>query len=437
MVKVKAICRVPEECTRETRKDINKQFKNPDSTLHPLQKAREYKRALNSAKLEKIFAKPFVHSLSEHTDSVYSLSRSDKYLSLVVSGSCNGEVKLWDLTSFTCKKSFEDSHRGFVTGVSFRKDHFISSGQDCVVKLYGLDGAVQSYNSSMGLQGCDFSWSEEAFVSCGNDGVELWDVNRSHPIGTFEWGHDTTTKAKYNPAESHLVGSVCLDRSIILIDTRANSCLNKITTKLKSNDLAWNPREPMNFTVANEDGNLYTFDMRYTEEPKKIHKDHLNAVTSVAYSATGREFVSGSFDKTIRIFDIREGRSREVYHGRRMQWVYSVEFTGDGKFVLSGSDDTNIRVWKARAHLPLKTLLPREEEAINYREKLKNQYKHVPQVRKILRHRHLPKLLYRLRKKKQVMKESEYRKEQNRRANTKAENIKDVSLKKQVVINQG
>ena len=89
-----------------------------------------------------------------------------------------------------------------------------------------------------------------------------------------------------------------------------------------SNDIAWNPREPMNFTVvrewegvdpqANEDYNLYTFDMRNLTKPLTTHHDHVGAVLSVAYSSTGREFCSGSYDKTIRIWQSSSGRSREV-----------------------------------------------------------------------------------------------------------------------------
>ena len=40
---------------------------------------------------------------------------------------------------------------------------------------------------------------------------------------------------------------------------------------------------------------------------------------SVDYSPTGKEFVSGSYDKTIRIFPATEGHSREIYHTKRMQ----------------------------------------------------------------------------------------------------------------------
>ena len=52
--------------------------------------------------------------------------------------------------------------------------------------------------------------------------------------------------------------------------------------------------------------------MRNLERPFIIHKDHVGAVMSVAYSSTGREFVSGSYDRTLRIWPVQSTRSREV-----------------------------------------------------------------------------------------------------------------------------
>jgi len=34
-----------------------------------------------------------------------------------------------------------------------------------------------------------------------------------------------------------------------------------------------------------------------------VHKDHVAAVTSIDYAPTGLEFVTGSYDKSIRIFE--------------------------------------------------------------------------------------------------------------------------------------
>ena len=38
----------------------------------------------------------------------------------------------------------------------------------------------------------------------------------------------------------------------------------------------------------------------------------MSAVLDVDFSPTGREFVTGSYDRTVRIFDYNQGRSREV-----------------------------------------------------------------------------------------------------------------------------
>lgn len=50
--------------------------------------------------------------------------------------------------------------------------------------------------------------------------------------------------------------------------------------------------------------------MRNLEQPVNVHIDHVGAVLSVDYSPTGQEFVTGSFDKTIRIFPRDRSKSR-------------------------------------------------------------------------------------------------------------------------------
>lgn len=50
--------------------------------------------------------------------------------------------------------------------------------------------------------------------------------------------------------------------------------------------------------------------MRQLNQPVKVHMDHVSAVLDVDFSPTGKEFVSASFDKTIRIFPKDGGHSR-------------------------------------------------------------------------------------------------------------------------------
>ena len=150
-----------------------------------------------------------------------------------------------------------------------------------------------------------------------------------------------------------------------------------------------------------------------------IHKDHILAVLDIDYSPTGKEFVTGSFDKTIRIFNTSEGFSRDCYHDKRMQKVYSVMYTMDDKYILSGSDDTNIRVWKAVANDSIKLLNKREEESRNYSKKLVEKYQYMPEIRKIKNQKHLPKYVINKKRELRIKKESKLRKFKNMEMNTK------------------
>jgi DDB1- and CUL4-associated factor 13 len=58
--------------------------------MHPFAKARERTRALNAAKMDRIFAKPFVASLEGHVDAVETMSRRPESLTVVASGSWDG-----------------------------------------------------------------------------------------------------------------------------------------------------------------------------------------------------------------------------------------------------------------------------------------------------------------------------------------------------------
>lgn len=46
----------------------------------------------------------------------------------------------------------------------------------------------------------------------------------------------------------------------------------------------------------------------------------MSAVMDVDYSPTGREFVAGSYDRSVRIFGFNAGHSREVGGGTQQEW---------------------------------------------------------------------------------------------------------------------
>ncbi len=91
-----------------------------------------------------------------------------------------------------------------------------------------------------------------------------------------------------------------------------------------------------------------------------------------------------------------------------------MRFSGDGFYVFSGSEDMNLRIWKADASAQVGPLLPREKKKQAYDAALVARFAHVPEVKRIARHRHVPKAIHRAGELRRTMEESQRRKRANR-----------------------
>lgn len=300
-------------------------------------------------------------------------------------------VKLWD-ASERCERWTSKAHEGIVRGLVFsNQGDVLSCASDrYVYMLNKQDGKVKrSYLGDSSLLDIDTSKGGDLFATSGEN-VSIWDYSRDTPVTKFEWGADTLPVVKFNYTETSVLASAGMDRSIVIYDLRTSSPLTKLITKLRTNSISWNPMEAFNFVAGSEDHNLYMYDMRNLKRALHVYKDHVSAVMSVDFSPTGQEFVSGSYDKTIRIYNVREGHSRDVYHTKRMQRVTAVKFSMDAQYIFSGSDDSNVRLWRARASSRASIRSTREENRLKYLDSLRERYKHIPEIRRIARHRHLP-----------------------------------------------
>ncbi|EFN52020.1 hypothetical protein CHLNCDRAFT_139585 [Chlorella variabilis] len=395
-MKVKAINRSEEGCTRERAQDVQKVHRNLDPALHPFEKAKEYTRALNAAKLDRVFAKPFLAALP-HDDGITCLARNPRRLNSLLSGAADGDVRLWDIPARRCLRRMV-GHTAAIKGISVTPDGeaAVSCSTDCTVKLWKVpfapfDGGplqedsqpVLEFSGRHAFRSVDHHWGRAQFATAGA-AVEVWDHERSEPVQTFSWGADTLTSVRFNPAEPDVFATAGSDRGVALYDLRSSTPIRKLVMQTRTNALAWNPMEAFNFTV--------------------------------------------------RIFTFNGGHSRDVYHTKRMQRVFAVRFSGDGTYVFSGSDDMNVRVWKANASEQLGTLLPRERKQLQYNKALVERHKHLPEVARVVRNRHLPAPIYKAAKLRRVQQDSERRKTQHRIAHSAPGSVKVKPARRKKVV---
>ncbi|GAV27155.1 hypothetical protein PMKS-000616 [Pichia membranifaciens] len=386
--------------------------RNLNPELHPFERAREYTRALNATKLERVFAQPFVGTLGDgHRDGVYALAKNFSSVNKIATASGDGVIKYWDITSREETYSYK-AHYGMCSGlvVTPNQKSMLSCGVDKTIKMWQISndseynqnydysssstdtsttGLMKTFLADFSLMSLDHHQSDDIFVTAGAE-VNLWDINRNKPLSNLSWGADNITSVKFNKTETSVFASAGSDNSLILYDIRTNSPTQKIRTSMRTNAISWNPMEAYIFATANEDQNSYLWDMRYMEKSLNVFKGHVNAVMDVDFSPTGKEIVTGSYDKTLRLFSTDKGHSRDVYHTKRMQRIFITKFSVDSKYIFSGSDDGNLRIWRSKANERSGPKSARKRAKEEYDEKLKERYADMPEVRRIARHRHLP-----------------------------------------------
>tara|TARA_B100000795_G_scaffold182363_1_gene138218 strand:+ start:474 stop:1808 length:1335 start_codon:yes stop_codon:yes gene_type:complete len=439
MVKIKALSRDKSEFQRQTKQEIVRAPRSLQPELHPFDKPREFQRALNTVKLNRHFAKPFVAALDGHKDGVCYMAKSEAELVTVCSGSTDGEIRRWNLTERATTWSVA-AHTGFVRGIAFAKGghHFVSASDDKTVKLWSASASrdetepLSKWLGAHAFTHVDHHDKEHMFAT-GGPTVQLWDTSRSEAIQSFSWGADTVTRIRFNPVERNLLACLSNDRSITLYDVSSGSAMQKMTMQTRQNSICWNPMEPFHFTTAAEDHDLYTFDMRKLDHAICVHKGHVSAVLDVDYSPTGKQFVSGAYDKTLRIWEAAKPKSVQVYHTKRMQRLFSVLWSADDAYVLSGSDDTNVRLWRSTPNARATEGNARLRRKREYEEALVEKHKHLPAIKRIKNHQHLPRNIIKAAAVKETVFGNIAKRERRRQAHSKPGTVVIKSAKKKKV----
>jgi WD repeat and SOF domain-containing protein 1 len=99
----------------------------------------------------------------------------------------------------------------------------------------------------------------------------------------------------------------------------------------------------------------------------------------------------------------------------------------------SAADDTNVRIWRAVANERGTPLLPREKKKREYSAALVEKHKHLPEVRRIKNHVHLPKRILKAALVKDTVRGTQKKREKNRRAHSAPGTVPRVERKKKQV----
>jgi WD40 repeat protein/GTPase SAR1 family protein len=252
--------------------------------------------------------------LKGHRGWVWSMTViSDK---LVLSGSEDGSLKVWDIESGTCLATYR-GHLDYVcsVAVSQNNERALSGSGDHTLKLWNLisgECITTFENHTADVLSVAMTPDGKRAISSSNDGtIKIWNLDLGWYVSALE-GHTEVVNAVAITPDGKQVISASRDNTLMLWNLDSRKCVT-------------------------------------------IFKGHTSAVISVAVTLDGKRALSGSRDTTLKLWDLQSGACLATFEGHQ-QAIREVAISSDGLLAASTSHDRMIKIWLLKTGACLQTL---------------------------------------------------------------------------------
>jgi WD40 repeat protein/serine/threonine protein kinase len=289
----------------------------------------------------------YVQSIEGHNDAVTCVACSATG-KLLVSGSEDNTVKIWDSETTQCVRLFE-GHQNTITCVLLTDDerYAVSAAQDRTIRIWdiprdGCAGVLEGHRDS--VQSIAFCAERQRLLSAGLDGaLRLWDFGKRVCVDTME-GHRTALEACALSSDGALAVSGGNDRVVMMWDI---SRCRQIGTMEGHTDavsaLAISP-DGGRVLSGSHDRTLRYWNAA-TGKCLHVLEGHPGPVHAIAFTPDGLHAVSGGRDGALRLWELTSGRCLHTYSGHPSE-VNGIAVSGDGHTIVSAGRDRTIATWR-------------------------------------------------------------------------------------------
>lgn len=292
-------------------------------------------------------AKP-VRVVHGHQGSITAASLS---ASTLVTGSYEGRIRAWDVSTGTASAIDGESHSTYVAGIAASSTHMSSVGWDDSLRSIDLSAktftGISSKTSSQ-PKGVAVSKSGHSLVATansiemfGSDGKQLCEIavpGASPSCIAVSHGSDTVVVGcSNNTLATHTIteGGKGLTPSRTISDPTVTSA---------PSTLAFSP-DGSHLAVGTSQGRICVFKTSDWSLATSRWSAHAARVTSVSWNPTGEYAVSGSLDTNVHVWSLKEPGKRVKAGNAHKDGVNGVVWLDEGRVISCGADAA-VRVWK-------------------------------------------------------------------------------------------
>jgi WD40 repeat protein len=261
------------------------------------------------------------------------------------------EILLWDLETQQQIGEPLSGHTGIIFSIDFSPDGLllISGSSDETVRLWDLSTHTQfneTLDINLPVECVAFSPNGSVLAICQNDNILLWDIPTWQQKGDLLNGHsDWIRSIQFNPDGKKLV-SGSSDGTVRLWDVQLGEQLGEaLTGHTKHVNAIAISSDGSIIASGGYDRTIRIWDVSTGGQIGEALHGHSDSVYSISLNSDGTVLASGGSDESIRLWDIATMQQiGEPLYGHR-DWISSIIFLPNEEKFVSGSGDDTFRVW--------------------------------------------------------------------------------------------
>lgn len=256
--------------------------------------------------------KKCVHKWTGHTKAVSAIEFFPTHGHLLLSGSADTKVKVWDVYNHRRVKRTYMGHTAGVKDVGFASDG-------------------------------------KRFVSCSYDKYsKVWDTETGKALGSFTTGQ-TPFCCKFHPRDSNVFVTGTKDRKIVAFDVRTGEVCQEYDHHLSAVNTVTFVEDGRRFVSTSDDKKILVWDWDTPVPIKYISDPAMHSVPAVTLHPSGDYFAGQSLDNTIVTYGVRakyrQNRKKTFQGHVNAGYACQIGFSPNGRFIMSGDGEGKLWFW--------------------------------------------------------------------------------------------
>ena len=276
---------------------------------------------------------------------VYSVACIDLEYRYILSGSEDGIIRMWDTKHREVPPKKYVGHMGKVISLAVADDprgiRFASGSSDGKIRVWDVEREREIVGGH--VNAIAVSPNGEYLVSASENGtVSVWRIGTGELVlGPLEGHSKRATSLSFSP-DGLRFASGSEDGTVRIWNLAGYALTCSTEGQQAVRAVCFSPDG--NHVASGTNKSIQIWNSQSGELALNSFEGHSGSITSTSYSPDGKRIVSGSDAKTICIWDASNGTLLLTLQGHSTG-ISSVKYSHDGSHILSASGDGTVRFW--------------------------------------------------------------------------------------------